>query len=340
MTSVWKEIKWTNFIMLTVAGIVNAIGVTMFLAPVNLYDSGISGTSMLLWQITPEWLSLSFFLVVLNVPLFIFGTRKLGWEFTLYSVYAVLIYSGASYLIIHVLPVDVSIASPLAEQDLFLCALFGGLISGVGSGLTIRYGGAIDGVEVLSVIFAKRLGVTVGTFVMIYNVALYTLIGLIRQSWILPLYSIVTYAAGLKTVDFIVEGLDKGKAAMIITAKPRQVGAALSAAFSMGVTLMDAHGFYSDSKRTVVYFVVNRFQIAKMKEIIRRVDPGAFVTITEVAETLGQGALPMDALPGGKSAPLLPRQRVRRKRRESAKRASGEAPLPLPDAVEEASLRA
>ena len=145
-----------NFIMLTIAGVINAFGVTFFLYPVNLYDSGISGTSMLLAQVTPDYLSLSLFLVLINFPLFLYGYKKMGITFTVYSVYAVFVYSVTAWLITDVLPVDVSIASPLAEQDLLLCAIFGGLISGMGSGLTIRYGGAIDGVEILAILFAKK----------------------------------------------------------------------------------------------------------------------------------------------------------------------------------------
>ena len=94
--------------MLTVAGIINAIGVTMFLAPVKLYDSGISGTSMLLSQLTPEWMSLSLFLAVLNIPIFLFGTKKQGWLFTVYAVYVVAIYSLSAWLITDVLPINVS----------------------------------------------------------------------------------------------------------------------------------------------------------------------------------------------------------------------------------------
>ena len=217
-----------NFIALTIAGIINAFGVTFFLYPVNLYDSGISGTSMLLAQVTPEHLTLSMFLVLINFPLFLYGYKKMGITFTVYSVYAVFVYSMAAWLITDVLPVDVSIASPLAEQDLLLCAIFGGLISGIGSGLTIRFGGAIDGVEILAILFAKRLNVTVGMFVMGYNIVLYVMAGLIQSSWILPLYSIITYAAALKTVDFIAEGLDKAKSAMIITNHPQNICQALS----------------------------------------------------------------------------------------------------------------
>ncbi len=279
-----KKLKVGNFILLTIAGIINAFGITVFLNPVNLYDSGISGTSMLLSQITPDFFSLSFFLVVLNVPLFLYGLKRQGVQFTIYAIYVVSVYSVSAWLITDVLPIDVSMASPLAGTDLLLCALFGGLISGVGSGLAIRGGGAMDGIEVMSVIFAKRLGISVGSFVMIYNVALYIVCGVIIESWILPLYSIVTYAAGLKTIDYIVEGLDREKCAMIVTSRPDDICTALSEAFERGSTKVPAQGGYSGEKKTIVYFVVNRFQVTRMKSIVHEIDATAFITISEVAD--------------------------------------------------------
>jgi len=279
-----KNFKFFNLIMLTVAGIINAFGITMFLMPVKLYDSGISGTSMLLSQITPEYLTLSVFLVILNFPLFLFGLKKQGKLFTVYALYTVTIYSLASWIITDILPIDVSVASPLAGTDLILCALFGGIISGIGSGLAIRFGGAMDGVEVMAVIFSKRLGITVGTFVMVYNIILYVICGIVIKSWILPLYSIVTYAAALKTIDFIVEGFDRSKGAMIITERPEEVRMALTEAFGSGMTLVDARGGYSNVKKTMVYFVVNRFQVVRMKDIVHEIDPTAYITISEVAD--------------------------------------------------------
>ena len=253
-----KKIRIVNLLMLTAAGMVNAFGITLFLTPVKLYDSGISGTSMLLDQITPGYLTLSIFLLILNIPLFLFGLKKQGPLFTVYAIYTVAVYSLFAWLITDVFPIDVSIASPLAGTDLLLCALFGGVISGIGSGLAIRYGGAMDGIEVMAVIFAKRLGVTVGTFVMVYNVLLYIICGFVLNSWILPLYSIVTYAAALKTIDFIVEGLDRAKCAIIITEMPNEVCSALGEAFGSGVTHLDAKGGYSNRDKAMVYFVVNR----------------------------------------------------------------------------------
>ena len=279
-----EKIKFHNFILLTIAGFINAFGVTVFLNPVRLYDSGISGTSMLLSQMTPPEFSLSFFLIVLNLPLFLFGYKRQGLPFTVYSLYAVFMYSLGAWIITDILPIEVNLASPLAGNDLLLCALFGGLISGIGSGMTIRYGGAIDGIEVMAVIFAKRLNVTGGTFVMVYNVILYIISGVVIQNWVLPLYSIVTYGAALKTIDFIVEGLDRNKAVMIITDMADDIGDALSEAFGSGYTVLPAIGGYSGHEKTAIYFVVNRFEIARMKDIVHELDPHAYITITEVAD--------------------------------------------------------
>lgn len=279
-----KRIRVINLMMLTIAGIINAFGVTLFLTPVNLYDSGISGTSILLNQITPDYLTFSLFLLILNIPLFLFGLKKQGWLFTVYAIYTVIIYSLFAWLITDVLPIDVSIASPLAGTDLLLCALFGGVISGVGSGLAIRYGGAMDGIEVMAVVFAKKLGITVGTFVMVYNVLLYIICGILLSSWILPLYSIVAYAAALKTIDFIVEGLDRAKCAIIITEAPEQICKALSEAFGSGMTHLEAKGGYSNRNKSMIYFVVNRYQVIRMRDIIHQIDPSAYITISEVAD--------------------------------------------------------
>ncbi len=279
-----KKFKILNFVMLTVAGIINAIGVTMFLSPVKLYDSGISGTSMLLAKVTPEFFTLSVFLLILNIPLFIYGLKKQGIHFTVYAIYTVGIYSLAAWLITDVIPIDVNLASPLAGTDLLLCALFGGAISGIGSGIAIRFGGAMDGIEVMAIVFAKKIGVTVGSFVMVYNIILYVICGIVLKSWILPLYSIVAYGAALKTVDYIVEGFDRAKCANIVTTKPEDICYILSEVFESGSTKIEVRGGYSNREKTMIYFIVNRFQVAKLKEIVHEVDPGAYITISEVAD--------------------------------------------------------
>ena len=136
------------------------------------------------------------------------------------------------------------------------------------SGMTIRFGGAIDGIDVLSVVFAKRIGISIGTFVMLFNTLLYIICGIAIQSWILPLYSIVTYYVGSRTVDFITEGFDRAKCAMIVTVKANEISNALSENF--------------DSSGTIV----NRFQINKLKNIVHDIDESAFISLQEVADII------------------------------------------------------
>ena len=283
-----NKINLKNFIALTLAGLINAFGVTLFLFPIKLYDSGISGLSMLLDQITPSFWTLSLFLIILNIPLFIFGLKKQGLAFTLYSIYTIIIYSLMSYLILNVLPIDVAFASPLAGEDLLLCAIFGGVISGIGSGLTIRFGGAIDGVDVLSVIFAKRIGLSIGSFIMIFNALLYIVCGIVIDSWILPLYSVVTYFIASKVIDYVVEGFNHSKCAMIVTVKPFEVTDALNELFQSSGTVVKGIGGYSKETKEIIFFIVNSFQIYKMKEIVHETDPNAFISLLDVSDVLSE----------------------------------------------------
>lgn len=275
-----------NFIALILAGTINAFGVVLFLFPVKLYDSGISGLSMLLDQITPSYLTLPIFLIIINIPIFIFGLKKQGLTFTVYSLFAVAVYSFVSYLITDVLPIDVSFVSPLAGSDLLLCAIFGGVISGIGSGLTIRFGGAIDGVDVLSVIFAKKIGISIGPFVLIFNIILYIFCGIVINSWILPLYSIVTYFVGSKTVDFVVEGISRSKCAMIVTTKADEISEELSKSFKITGTIVNAIGGYSKDNKNIIFFIADRFQISKLKTIVHSIDKSAYITLQEVSDII------------------------------------------------------
>ena len=285
-----KDLSIINLFLLTAAGTINAFGVSLFLFPVKLYDSGISGLSMLLDQVTPPTLNLSLFLILLNFPIFVFGLRKQGPVFTVYSLFTIAVYSLVSYLIMHVLPINVNFVSPLAGTDLLLCAVFGGVISGIGSGLTIRFGGAIDGLDVLSVIFAKRIGISIGTFVMAFNILLYIVCGIAIKSWILPLYSIVTYFIGSRTVDYIVEGFDRSMYAMIVTNKADDISAALSETFKAAGTIVNAIGGYSKDEKQIIFFIVNRFQINKLKRIVKSIDNMAFISLQNVADIVRKPA--------------------------------------------------
>lgn len=272
-----------RILLLTVAGIINAVGVTVFLAPIGLLDGGFSGTSVFLSTLTP--IPLGVFLLVLNLPFFLFAFRRFGLRFVATSIYAVFVYA-ASTLFIQTF-FDVATSSPIAGTDFVLCAIFGGLLSGVGSGMTIYLGGALDGVEILAVTFAKRLGLTVGTFVMLYNCVIFILAGIIENAWSIPLYSVIAYTVGIKTIDYIVEGLDKAKAALVITEKKEEVARICSRTFGCGITVLPAEGYYSSRGKSVLYIVVNRFEIPTLKRLTEEADPSAFITILDISDVMG-----------------------------------------------------
>ena len=289
------DLQPANFLMLTLAGIINSAGVTLFLAPVNLYDSGVSGLSMFLDMLI-EQMPLWSWLLIINFPIFLFGMKKQGVAFTVYSLYAILIYSLTSMVFQNIIPMYVedffANGSPIAGNELILCTVFGGMLSGIGSGMTIRYGGTLDGMETLAVIFSKNLGMTVGNFVMIFNVILYITIGATVMAtgtgdFTVPLFSIIAYYVNGKAVDFISQGIDQAKGAIIITTEYDTVAAALSTEFGRGLTVIDAKGYYSQSDKKFIYCVVNRFQVAKLRNIVSKYDKHAFVTINDIADVFG-----------------------------------------------------
>ena len=284
------KLRGWNFLGLTLAGIINAIGVCLFLSPLNIYDGGFSGTSVLLSKYTN--LPMAIFLLVLNIPFYFIGHKKIGWEFLIYSIYAIGVYSLCSFLINNVFTfIDWSNGSPIVGGETVLGVVFGGLLSGVGSGLVIKFGGALDGVEVTSLLCSKRLGISVGTFVMIYNAVLYVTAAFSDTEWTIALYSLMAYYVNLKTIDFIVEGLEKGKAAMIITEDAEALAEELSATLKRGITVLDAKGYYSGSEKKMLYIVVNRFEIARLKRVVTELDPKAFVSIMEVSEIMGESKM-------------------------------------------------
>lgn len=305
-----RQFHIKNFIFLLIAGVVNATGVTLLLLPAGFYDSGVSGVSMLINNVTPNYIELWIPLIVLNLPIFLFAMKRQGVAFTVYSLFAIAVYSICSLLfqnenIIRPLADMISGGtSPIGGTDRLICSVFGGLLSGIGSGMAIRFGGTMDGMETLAVIFAKKLNLTVGNFVLIFNVFLYVLIGALAYAGVdgiaidyggatvlkdftPALYSIVAYFVASKAVDFISAGLDQAKGALIITSKYDVVCKALSDEFGRGLTVMEGRGYYSQAEKQVIYCVVNRFQVAKLREVVSRADEFAFVTMMDITDVIG-----------------------------------------------------
>jgi uncharacterized membrane-anchored protein YitT (DUF2179 family) len=167
-----------------------------------------------------------------------------------------------------------------------LASVFGGIITGLGVGIVIRYGGSFDGTEIVAIIFDKRSGFSVGEIVMFMNLFILSSAGLVF-TWDKAMYSLVAYFIIAKVIDIVVKGLDESNGAMIITDEADDVAETLLQRLGRGVTVIHGEGAYTGEKKRILYCVVTRLEVEKLKEIVHDKDANAFVTITPVHEIIG-----------------------------------------------------
>lgn len=260
---------------LFVGSILAAAGLEIFLIPNQIIDGGMIGISIILSTITPY--SLSMYILLLNLPFLFLGYKHIGKTFVFSTLFSIV--SLAWW-------VSVFTPIPGLTDDMFLAAFFGGITLGVGVGLIIRYGGSLDGTEVVAIILDKKTGFSVGEIVMFFNIFILGSAGLVF-GWDKAMYSIVTYFVAFKAIDVTIEGLDETKALMIISEHSEVIAEKVMARLGRGVTFLNGRGAYSGEERNVLYLVITRLEIAKLKVIIDEIDPSAFVTISEVHEVMG-----------------------------------------------------
>lgn len=264
-----------KFSLLFIGTILAAVGLEIFLIPNNIIDGGIIGISILLSHITG--VSLSVFIVALNMPFLYLGYRHIGKTFCLSTMFSVV---SLAFWVNYFHPI------PGVTHDLFLAAVFGGIIVGVGVGLIIRYGGSLDGTEVVAIILDRKTGFSVGEIIMFFNLFILGSAGLIF-SWDKAMYSLVAYFVAFKVIDVAIEGLDESKGVMIVSDYADDIAETLLARLGRGVTVLHGEGGYSQKPKKVLYSVITRLEIAKLKSIIDEKDPDAFVTFHEVHDVLG-----------------------------------------------------
>ncbi len=264
-----------KLIFLFIGSILAAIGLEFFLIPNQIIDGGIVGISILLSTVTE--IPLGYFIVLLNLPFLYVGYKQIGKTFAISTLFAV---SSLSYWVSYFTPI------PELTNDLFLAAVFGGIIVGLGVGLIIRYGGSLDGTEIVAIILDKKTGFSVGEIVMFMNLFILASAGLVF-SWNKAMYSLVAYFVAFKVIDITIAGLDSSKGVMIVSDVPDQIAAALLDRMGRGVTVFNGEGGYSGDQKKVLYSVITRLEIAKLKSIIYEKDENAFVTIHEVHEVIG-----------------------------------------------------
>jgi len=264
-----------KYIMLFIGSILAAVGLEIFLVPNNIIDGGIVGISIMLSHVTH--ISLSTFIVVLNLPFLYLGYMQIGKTFTIATLFSVL---SLAYWVSFFHPI------PELTHDLFLAAVFGGMIVGLGVGLIIRYGGSLDGTEIIAIIMDKRTGFSVGEIIMFMNLFILGSAGLVF-SWDKAMYSLVAYFIAFKVIDITIEGLDESKGVLIVTDNPEEIADALMARLGRGVTVLHGQGGYTGEPKKVLYSVITRLEVAKLKAIVQEKDENAFVTINEVHDVMG-----------------------------------------------------
>ena len=256
--------------MIILGAALSSVGLEIFLIPNNIIDGGIVGISIMSSYLTH--FPLGIFTFGLNLPFLIMGYRQIGKTFVLSTLFAIICLS-----------VGVSLLHPISglTHDVFLAAIFGGIINGAGVGLIIRAGGSLDGTEMIAIIFDKKISFSIGEIVMFFNVFILGSAGFL-YGWDRAMYSLVTYFIAFKVIDIVVEGFDSSKGVMIVSDCYSDIAAALTDRLGRGVTLLEGQGGYSKLETTVIYVVVSRLEITKLKSIVLGFDSDALITIGNV----------------------------------------------------------
>ena len=263
------------FLLLTIGAAAAAFALEEFLVPFTILDGGIVGVSMILAQLTP--LKLGLYIVVLNVPFLLLGLKRLGWRFLVRALYAMVLFS-----------VLLEVFAPLpaiTDQDL-LVVVFGGVLLGLGVGLILRAGGCLDGTEIVAMILSRKTSFSTGQIILGFNIIIYGVAGFLF-SIDRALFSLLTYFITSRIIDMVENGMEQGKALMIITDQGGHIADAIYEQLGRTCTLMEGSGMISGEK-TVLYCVLTRIEVPTVKQIIRDMDGSAFVTVTDVSEIIGQ----------------------------------------------------
>ncbi|MBT2680970.1 YitT family protein [Bacillus sp. ISL-35] len=268
-----KLAKRIFFIIL--GAVLMGVGIEEFLVPNRILDGGIVGISIILSHLT-GW-RLGLFIFVLNIPFFFIGYKQIGKTFALSTLLGITILSLTTSFLHEV---------PVFTEDLLLATVFGGIVLGAGVGIVIRYGGSLDGTEILAILANRRLPFSVGEVIMFFNIFIFGTAGFVF-GWDRAMYSILAYFIAFKTIDIVIAGLDESKAAWIISDQHKEIGEAILARLGRGVTYLTGEGAYTGDDKKVIFCVITRLEEAKLKSIVEELDETAFLAVGNIAEVRG-----------------------------------------------------
>lgn len=259
---------------LTLGAFIAAFALEGFLIPNDMIDGGIVGISMILSHLTK--VNLGFLILVINIPFIFLALKKLGPMFVSQTFYS-----------IAMLGVGVNVFQHhIATDDPLLATVFGGVVLGIGVGLVLRNNAAMDGTEILSIRLAKKSGFSIGEIIMFFNIFVYTGAGFVF-GWDKAMYSVLVYFITYKVIDIVLEGLNESKSVNIISDKAEEIGNAIIEKLDVGVTYMKGRGGYTGIEKDIIYCVISRLELAKLKDVIKEIDPSAFLAVESVHEVEG-----------------------------------------------------
>lgn len=274
---IWNAIR--NLMLLTIGIFSAAFGLEGFLIPNGLIDGGVTGISLLTSRETG--ISVSLFLILINLPFVLMGWQQISKIFAIKSIIAITVLAL----------VVATVHFPVITNDKLLVAVFGGFFLGAGIGLTIRGGGVIDGTEILAIALSKKRSVSVGDFILVFNIVIFSVAAYLLTVEV-ALYSILTYLAASKTVDFILEGIEEFTSVTIISPHSREIAQMIKEKMRRGLTVYTGKRGYGKSGENpnptdIIFTIVTRLEITRLTAEIEKIDPNAFIVMQSIKDTRG-----------------------------------------------------
>lgn len=264
-----------NLLIISIGATLAAFSLECFLVPNKIIDGGIVGISMMLSTITKYPLGL--FTFCLNLPFIFLALQRFGKTFVINTFWAISVLSLSLSLFHH----------HVATNDAILATVFGGVILGLGVGLILKSQAAVDGTEIIAIRLTKKVGYSVGEIIMCINLFIYTLSGFL-YGFDRAMYSILTYFIVYRVIDMAIDGFNEAKSVFIVTDYAKLIGDALLKELDKGVTYIDAEGGYTGKAKRIVYCVISRMELVKLKSLVHEIDENAFIAVENVHEFEGK----------------------------------------------------
>jgi uncharacterized membrane-anchored protein YitT (DUF2179 family) len=268
----WFVLLENLFIIL--GAFIAALGVKSFLLPNSFIDGGVTGISILLSLVTK--FPIAYFVFLINLPFLYLGYRSLGGSFALKGFISILIFC-----------LFLSFVSfPELTQDRLLAAIFGGGLIGVGIGLSIRGGAVLDGTEIMAIVLSKNSMFSIGEFILVFNIIIFS-VSAIYLGLEVSLYSVLTYFSATKMVDFVIHGFEEHTAVLINSDKNQEIKNVIIKELKYAVTILEGKKGMTNQNQDILYCVVTRLEIMKIKKVVREIDDKAFIVSHRIDDTEG-----------------------------------------------------